>query len=309
MTDTDRQADRYRDAARLLPDTVRRRAFLLEDRGRAAAEELRLRVGQPLSVLLPEGERELGVETVTGRELSLLIELATGASAQSSRRELASGYIACRGGHRVGLCGSVYLENGHMAGFSACTSAAVRIAREKRGIADGLLPGLFRGGQFRSTLICAPPGAGKTTLLRELVRVLASPSRLCPAYRVSLCDERGELAALWDGAPQLDVGERTDILDGCPKGEAVMTVLRAMNPQIVALDEITGPADTAAITQARNCGVALLASAHAGCLDDLRARPLYREMLSGGVFENFIFITRTGGQREYQLTKGDSELC
>lgn len=307
--ETDRQADRYRDAARLLPESVRRRALLLEERGRAAAEELRLRVGRPLAVLLPEGERELGTEAVTGRELSLLIELATGASAQSSRRELSSGYIACRGGHRVGLCGSVYLENGHMAGFSACSSAAVRIAREKRGVAGGLLPGLFRDGQFRSTLICAPPGAGKTTLLRELVRVLASPSRLYPTYRVSLCDERGELAAMWDGVPQLDVGERTDVLDGCPKSEAVMAVLRAMNPQIVALDEITDPADTEAIFRARNCGVALLATAHAGSLDDLRARPLYRDMLSGGVFENFILIKRTGGEREYQLTKGEVGLC
>ncbi len=305
MTETDRQIDRFHTAVRLLPDSLRRRALLLDDRGKASAEEIRLRVGRPLSVLRPEGETELEGEGVTGRELALLVELATGASVQSSRRELSGGYISCRGGHRVGLCGSVYLDGGHMAGFNAYSSANLRIAREKRGIADGLADRLFRGGSFRSTLIVAPPGAGKTTLLREIVRLLATDSRRRPARRVSLCDERGEIAAMWEGAPQLDVGERTDVLDACPKSEAVMAVLRAMNPEVVALDEITDPADVAAIERARNCGVALLATAHAAGLEDLRSRPLYRDMLTGGVFENFILIRRSGGRREYEIAKGD----
>lgn len=304
MSDSGFRRDRYGMVLELLPDALRRRASLLDAPGRAAAEEIRLRAGRPVSVLLPEGERPLGAEPVTVRELELLVELATGASVHAARRELARGYIACRGGFRVGLCGSVYLEGEHAAGFSAFSSANIRISRERRGIADPLLDRLCPGGRFRSTLIAAPPGAGKTTLLRETVRVLSSGTPRREAMRVSLCDERGEVAALWGGVPQLDVGERTDVLDACPKSAAVMAVLRSMGPEIIALDEITDPEDVRAVERARNCGVALLATAHAEGVEDLRSRPLYREMLSDGVFENYIFIKCTGGRREYQVIRG-----
>lgn len=300
----DMQVARYDTAILLLPNALRERARALEGRDRAVAEELRLRLGRPLSVLLPYGERELGPEPVTRRELALLVEIATGASVHASAREIANGYISCRGGCRVGLCGSVYLTGGEMAGYSVYSSAAIRIAREKRGIADGILPKLRREGRFRSTLIVAPPGGGKTTLLRELVRKLSTSDAARPGLRVGLCDERGELAALWDGTPQLDVGERTDVLDACPKPRAVLTVLRAMNPQVIALDEITDPEDVKAVERARNCGVALLATVHGAGVEDLMTRPLYRDLLTGGVFENIVTIRVRDGRREYQVENG-----
>lgn len=304
MTDMDMQVARYDTAVLLLPNALRERARELTYRDRAVAEELRLRMGRPLSVLLPRGEMELGRESVTRRELELLVELATGASVHASQREIQNGYISCRGGCRVGLCGSVYLSEGRMAGYSVYSSAAIRIAREKRGVADGLLPELWREGRFHSTLIIAPPGGGKTTLLREIVRKLATSDPSRPGLRVALCDERGEIAALWEGRPQLDVGERTDILDACPKPKAVLTVLRSMNPQVIALDEITDPEDVAAVERARNCGVALLATVHAADVEDLTARPLYRDMLCGNVFENIVTIRLKNGRREYQVRDG-----
>ncbi len=309
MTDTEDQASRYDGAVLLLPYSLRERARGLCKTDRAAAEELRVRVGRPLTVLLPSGEAELGRERVTRRELELLVELATGASVHAAGRELANGYISCRGGCRVGLCGSVYLSSGETAGYSAYSSAVIRIAREKRGIAGAFAEKLFDGRRLRSTLIIAPPGGGKTTLLRELTRLASTPSGARPGLRVALCDERGEVAALREGVPELEVGPMTDILDGCPKAAAVMTVLRSMNPQVVALDEITAPEDVEAIERARNCGVSLLATAHASGAEDLKSRPLYRDMLSGGAFERLVVIKKTVSGRSFEVLNGGGEPC
>ena len=78
----------------------------------------------------------------------------------------------------------------------------------------------MEGERLQNTLIFAPPGAGKTTLLRDLVRGL-SDGVAAPPLRLAVADERGEIAAMWQGAPQMYVGRHTDILDGCGKCAAV----------------------------------------------------------------------------------------
>ena len=119
--------------------------------------------------------------------------------------------------------------------------------------------------------------------------------------RVSLADERGEVAALYCGRPQLEVGCRTDVVEGCPKDQGLMLMLRAMNPQVLAVDEITAPEDVRALAMAAGCGVTLLASAHGEGRADLERRPVYRAMLEEGLFRFLVRIRRVGEGREYML--------
>ncbi len=165
------------------------------------------------------------------------------------------------------------------------------------------------GGKVRSTLILSPPGRGKTTLLRDLIRCISDGEGV-PPLRVGVADERRELAALWEGVPQLDVGGRTDVMDGCPKAEGLLMLLRGMNPQVLAADEVTAPADVAAMETAAGCGTALLATAHAGGLEDLGRRPLYRRLMELGIFQRIVEIdVDAAGARTYRVRQAAEALC
>ncbi|MFR6394536.1 MAG: hypothetical protein ACLUNQ_05075 [Oscillospiraceae bacterium] len=119
---------------------------------------------------------------------------------------MSRGYITAKGGFRIGLCGTVVLQEGRSINLRSLSSACIRIAREIPGLADGLVDRLFQNGRYCSTLIIAPPGLGKTTLLRDLVRCLSDGTDSLPAHRVSLVDERGEVAVMLEGQPQMEVG-------------------------------------------------------------------------------------------------------
>lgn len=291
---------RYQEAAACLPVRLRKLALALPEAEQARVEEFRLRSGSQLTVLLPEGETPLEA-VVEPEELETLCDLATSFSRYAAAETLREGYLPVRGGFRIGLCGTAVMKEGTNTNLKNFSSAVVRIAREKRGVADALAPRLFREGEFVSTLILSPPGGGKTTLLRDLVRRLSEGVEGYGPRRVSLIDERGEVAVMYRGEPQMDVGPHTDVLDACPKALGIPMVLRAMNPQIIAVDEITVREDLRAVAMAAGCGVRLLATIHAGSLEELREKPLYAQLLQDRVFRLAVRIVRTEEGRAYEV--------
>ena len=286
---------RYEAAAAILPSRLRQAALELSVVQRQTAEELRLRVGGDLTALV--GGEEISLcGGVTAEELETLCDIAADFSRYAAIETLREGYLSVRGGFRLGLCGTVVMKDGVAANLKNLTSAALRIGREYPGIGEKLLPRMLEDGRFRNTLILSPPGGGKTTLLRDLVRSLSNGG-----YRVALLDERGEVAVCHQGQPQMDVGRRTDVLDGCPKAIGIPMVLRAMNPRIIAVDEITLREDIRAMVMAAGCGVGLLATVHAGSVEELVERPLYRELLEHRVFRLVVRIERSEGKRTYTV--------
>ena len=291
---------RYEEAARVLPGRLRGLALAQPPEVRRLAEEFRLRAGRPLAVLLPEGERTLG-DTVDQEDLEALCDLATDYSRYAAEETLREGYLSVRGGFRVGLCGTAVMKDGGNTALRDLSSAAVRIARQRRGIGEDIVPRLFREGRYQNTLLLSPPGGGKTTLLRDLVRCLSTGGPGRPGLRVSLIDERGEVAVMVRGRPEMDVGPRTDVLDACPKALGIPMALRAMNPQVIAVDEIAAEADLRAAAQAAGCGVGLLATVHTAGVEELRQRPLYRQLLAEGVFRLAVRIVRAPAGRTYEV--------
>lgn len=289
----------YEQAARLLPVRFQRIALHIPDWQKEQAEELRLRAGHPMTVLLPQGEQSLASETVvTQGDLELLCDTVTGYSRYTASETMARGYITARGGFRVGLCGTVVLQEGKSINLRNLSSACVRIAREIPGLAQDLAPQLFQNGRFCSTLIIAPPGLGKTTLLRELIRVLSDRGT-----RVAVLDERNELSASSGGKQHFDLGRCSDVLVGVPKGTGVGMLLRGMNPQVIAMDEISAGEDKQVIERIIGCGVSILASAHGRERHDMLRRPMYRDLFEMGAFSNVLTISRDGETRRYSLER------
>lgn len=292
----------------LLPENLRRQVDGLPEQEREQIEEIRLRQGRPMSVSLPTGERFLAGDAVNAEILGRVLERASRFSVHTVLEQIQNGFVAVRGGHRLGMCGTGVVEKGRLINLRAMSSLSLRQAREVKGVAGELALALFDRGRLQNTLILSPPGQGKTTLLRDLIRVI-SGGEGCVPLRVGLADERGEIASVWEGRPMLDVGPRTDIMDSCPKGVGMLTLLRGMSPQVLAMDEITQEEDAEALIQAVGCGVSLLATAHGGSIADLERRGVYQRLTREEVFTRFILIRGSGKERRYQIVRQGEREC
>ena len=287
--------ERYRQACLLLPPPLRLCALEAEEALGETAEELRLRRGQPVTAATPEGEQPLPGPAVTGEDLEQVVDQVTDWSRYTAAETIRQGYLTARGGFRIGLCGTAVVEGGEIRRIGDLSSLAVRSPRESLGLAAQVLPRLMESGPFPSTLVVSPPGGGKTTLLRDMVRCLSDQYGL----RLALADERGEIAASYQGQAQLSVGRHTDVMDGCPKALAIPALLRSMTPQIIAVDEVALPEDVEAMVRAARCGAGLLATVHGDGVEELRQKPLLEPLFE--VFTYAVVIRRQGRERRYEV--------
>ncbi len=278
------------------------RRVLAGAKGGAPWLEVRLGIGRPLLVVTAAGDAFLAPDgravtdperayQVTEDDVRRTVELMSGSSLYALDEELRQAFLTLPGGHRVGLCGRVVVRGGSAYALRDIVSLNVRLARQVPGAADAVLPWILgEDGLPVSTLVISPPGAGKTTLLRDLARQLfrGRPDLGCPGLRVGVVDERLELGGGGRGGPALDLGPRTDVLEGCPKAAGLVLLVRAMGPQVVVTDEVGRPEDVEALRDAARMGVRLLASAHAGSAAEAAVRPVLRDLLADGCFGRLV---------------------
>lgn len=233
--------------------------------------ELRLRPDRPARLRRLDGGEEM-CEPLSRERFTRALLRMMGDSLYACEEELKQGYFTMDGGIRVGVCGRLSRSSGCISSMANIGSVCIRIPREIR--SEEALR-LWRG-RPENLLILSPPGLGKTTMARQLARIASEDG-----FSVAIADERRELAACREGIPTFDVGERTDVMDGCPKAVAMEMMLRACAPELIVVDEIGGEDDAAAIRDCARCGVAVIATAHAARIEDVQARLeiLFREKL------------------------------
>lgn len=243
-------------------------------------QELHLRINLPPEAVLKH-KNQLLRGMVTQSDLHTVINLVTSFSPWTS--ETASqGFLTAEGGHRVGISGRVINQEGNVRGIPTPTSLCIRVAREYTGISERV------ASINDSILILGPPGSGKTTFLRDLVRAKSYQS----TGNISVVDERMEIFPMAKGKFCFDCGPRTDVLSGCKKEHGMECVLRSMNPEWIAVDEISSGADCNTMLQAGWCGIKLIATAHAHSLDEFLRRPFYRAIAKSNLFAYAVVMER-----------------
>jgi len=260
---------------KLLPIWMRSQVDKL---GKNKLQDLRLRLNAPPELITLDGSFLLE-RRVSSDDLHFTINAATSYSPWAAS-SVSQGFITAPGGHRIGLCGNAVSVNGKMTGIRIPTSLCIRVARDFPGIGKEAAK---IGG---SMLIIGKPGSGKTTLLRDLIRQKSDQGQ----GSIAVVDERGEIFPNIGNAMCFPVGQRTDVITGCPKPAGIEAVLRNMGPAVIAVDEITAEEDCKAILHAGWCGVCVLATAHAESKDDLYASPVYNPLVTSGLFQTVLIL-------------------
>jgi stage III sporulation protein AA len=258
-------------------------------------EEIRIRIDRPIEVTMA-GKSIFLPYKVLAEDAQHLLNKISRHSIYALEEELRRGYITIDGGHRVGLAGKVILDEGKVKAIRDISSFNIRIAKEKIGIAEPLIPALY-DRHWQHTMIIGPPQTGKTTLLRDIARIVSSGEhdKGIPAYKVGIVDERSEIAGCVNGIPQLTFGARVDVLDACPKAEGMMMMIRSMSPDVLVVDEIGRLEDTEAILEAVNAGIKLMMTTHGESFDDIRNRPSLKRILDQGIFQRYVELSRQKG--------------
>lgn len=271
-------------------------------------EEVRIRINNPVIVSLlgeeyfldPRGRMTKNMKEarlITGEEIDCILNHICKCSIYAFEDEMKQGYITMAGGHRIGLAGEVVPdENGRIRTIKYVTFLNIRISHQIQGAADEVMDFITDGCGIKNTLFVSPPGCGKTTILRDAVRQLSRGTYKRTAYKVGVVDERNEISGSFQGIPQNDLGPRTDVLSCLSKKQAMMMLIRSMSPEILALDEIGEKEDIEAIRYALKCGVHILATIHAGRLEDVIKKPYMKDILCEGGFERLVVLGRKDGK-------------
>jgi len=276
-------------------------------------EEIRLRALRPIILKFRDDEKIIKYDVSTEEILNCLSHICEN-SIYSYQNEITNGFVTVKGGHRVGISGSCVIENSKVININYIYSLNFRIAREIIGCSQGILKEIIDSDEATvyNTLIVSSPGGGKTTILRDLIRCLSTGIKdyKFKAVNVGIVDERGEIAALFRGVPQNDIGTKVDILENVSKSIGMRMLVRSLAPKIVVADEVGSNEDIEAINYVVCSGVKGIFTCHGASMQDLSLNPVTKNLIRLNLIERIIFLDekKKGNLKEvYSLDKKNRE--
>lgn len=272
-------------------------------------EEVRLRVGKPLMLNIRGNDLFIDKDGIPSSRLDNKVKVSKDNIIKSFRllcnysvyaveEEIKNGFITIKGGHRVGITGKAVYGNNGLETLKEVSSLNIRISKQMIGISNKVLPYIVKNSSnIYHTLIISAPQCGKTTLLRDIIRSISDGIKEInfKGLKVGVVDERSEIAGMFRGIPQNDIGLRTDILDGCSKYDGIIMLIRSMSPHVIATDEIGGKKDISAIHEALKAGVKIIATVHGEGLEDIKTKPNLKKIIDEKIFERLIILDNSKG--------------
>ncbi len=284
----------------ILPDVILRPLSLLKFDDLC---EIRLRLGRPTTINYKNtyyffGRAGLCNENeaivCTKELLQNVISKASNYSVYAVNEEIKDGFISVKNGVRIGLCGTVVIQDGKILTTKNISSINIRIPHQIVGAAYKISKFLFDiNGQVINTLIIGAPGVGKTTILRDLCLQLYKKRK---DLNILLLDERMEIAASHEGVPQLNVGNSTDIICGGKKEINIVNGIRSMSPNVIVLDEIGNLEDIKSVEYAVNCGVSVVASVHCKDIYELQKKQNFQNLINSRAFKRIVVLSQNNGK-------------
>ena len=218
-------------------------------------QEIRIRVGRP--ILLKSRQADIIINyNVNTTEILQTLEKLCENSIYAYKNQICEGFLTVKGGHRIGITGTAVCDSNKIINLKYVTSLNFRIARQIIGCSNSLVKEIIdvQNNTIYNTLIVSPPGKGKTTMLRDIIRNISNGINNLnfKGMTCGLVDERGEIAAMYKGAPQNDIGIRTDVIENISKSKGIRMLIRSMTPEVIACDEIGSQDDMYSIRRSTN---------------------------------------------------------
>lgn len=278
----------------ILPESIK--AILTSIPNLNDIQEIRIRADRPLMIEVNNKEIEFKF-CPSINDLKSIVQKMSNYSIYAFEEEIKQGYLTINGGHRIGVCGKCIIDDGKIKTMKNIASINIRVCRAVTGCSDKLIPYLLSDGNVINSIIISPPKCGKTTLIRDISRIISDGNNKynLKGKKVCIIDERSEIAACYNGIPQLNVGKRTDVLDGCLKSEGIMMAIRSMAPDVIVCDEIGTYKDVESILMALNCGVNLISTIHGYGIEDLSDRAVFKDIINNKVFKRAIVLSSNMG--------------
>ncbi len=278
-------------ATKTLPSGLRAELLrVLGARGVRAQEisEIRLRHPGYCSVITDRG-RVRAEYRLTRDEIEGVTERLCLGAVYAYRDTISQGYIPYEGGIRVGVCGSARYEGGKIAGIEKISSLVFRLPSRKSELCEELFSAF--SGVRSGLVIYSAPGGGKTAALRSLALAVGggkTPQKVC------VVDERGEFS------PEDFKDAEVDILTGYKKRSGIEIATRSLSAEVIMVDEI-GADEASELLPAVRCGIKIVATAHAGCGDELLSRAGLKPLFEAGAFDRIAGIFKENGKRRLEV--------
>lgn len=194
----------------------------------------------------------------------------------------------------MGIMGTAVMENNKIINLKYVTSLNFRVAREVINCSDKIINQIINkeDNSINNTLIVSPPGKGKTTILRDTIRKISNgiEEMNFSGKTCGVVDERGEIAAMYMGIPQNNIGIRTDVIENVTKAKGIKMLIRSMAPEVIACDEIGSKEDIEAIREAVCSGVKGIFTMHGKDMEDIKNNKEINEIVEENLIEKIIFI-------------------